>query len=166
MTNEMTELIKASIGVNHLRLVAIMSLRGILIYVLAIVSIRLNKKFLGIRTSYNFILFVMLGSMFADAITYESLFLPITSTIIILSLTNRMVSILFFHYPKLESFFVGTPVLLVSNGEIQWHNMRSQLITGSDLLNALQTQLHTDSFAKIDFAYLSTDGTIHFVLKS
>lgn len=166
MLNKVAETLKIIVGWDHINLVLVMSMRGIILYTLAMLSIRFNKKFLGIRTSYNFILFVMLGSMSAAAITDEGLFLPITSTIIFLSLINRIISSLFFYYPYLEVFFVGNPVLLVSNGEVQWHNMKTHLITGSDLLNALQTQLHIDDFSKIDFAYLATDGTINFIKKS
>lgn len=152
-------------GWEHFNLVLAMSMRGVILYVLAIVSIRLNKKFLGIRTSYNFILFVMLGSLCAAAITEEGLFLPITSTIILLSLLNRILSSFFFHYPQLENVFLGKPVLLVSNGEFQRHNMRAYFVTTNDLVNALQTQLHTNDFGKVESAYLATDGTINFITK-
>lgn len=166
MVSKMIETLETIIGWEHLNLVFTMSVRGIILYTLAIVSIRLNKKFLGIRTSYNFILFVMLGSMCAAAITEEGLFLPITSTIIVLSLLNRIISGLFFHHPWLETVFLGKPVLLISNGELQRHNMRSHFVTTTDLLNAMQTQLHTSDFAKVDSAYLATDGTINFITKA
>jgi uncharacterized membrane protein YcaP (DUF421 family) len=143
-----------------------MSVRGIILYTLSIMSIRLNKKFLGIRTSYSFILYVMLGSLCAAAITEEGLFLPITSTILVLSLINRVMSSLFFHHSWLETVFLGSPVLLVSNGELQRHNMRSHFVTITDLSNALQTQLHTNDLGKVDSAYLATDGTINFITKS
>ena len=166
MTSKITELLNTIIGMDHIGLVVVMTMRGILLYMLSMLSIRLNKKFLGIRTSYSFILFVMLGSLSAAAVVDEGLFLPIVSTLIILSIINRVVATVFFHYPRLENFFIGELVPLVSDGEIQWHNMRAHLISGRDLLNALQTQLHMEDFSKISLAYLATDGTINFVLKS
>jgi uncharacterized membrane protein YcaP (DUF421 family) len=166
MKTEIIETLKIIIGSERINLVVAMSMRGIILYALSMLSIRFNKKFLGIRTSSNFILFVMLGSMSAAAVTEEGLFLPIVFTIIILSAINKVISSLFFYFPWLEHFFTGKPVTLISNGEIQWHNMKTHFITRNDLLNALQTQLHTDSFSKVDFAYLAIDGTINFIIKS
>lgn len=166
MISKITEAFEIIIGLDHWNLVLGMCIRGIILYTLSIMSIRLNKKFLGIRTSYSFILYIMLGSMCAAAIIEEGLFLPITSTIIILGLINRIMSALFFHYSWLETIFVGSPVVLISNGELQKHNMRSHFVTTTDVLNALQSQLHTSDFSKIEVAYLATDGTINFIVKT
>ena len=159
------EMLTVTLGLESCNLMIIMILRGLIIYASTIIFLRLNKKFLGIRTSYNFILFVLFGSMSATAITSDGLFLPIMATIFILSLINKGLSCLFYHYSYLEEFLVGAPVLLVSNGEIQWHNMKKSFITQNNLLNALQTQLHTNNFSKVDSAYLATDGTINFITK-
>ncbi len=166
MISKIVTTLETIMGWDHFNLVLAMSIRGIVLYTLSIMSIRLNKKFLGVHTAYSFILFVTLGSLCSSAITEEGLFLPITSTIIVLSLINRMLSYLFFRYPWLEAIFSGAPVLLIRNGEFQMHNMRAHFITTTDLLNALQTQLHTNDFNKVESAYLATDGTINFVIKS
>ena len=108
----------------------------------------------------------MLGSLCAAAVTEEGLFLPIVSAILVLSVINRILSSFFFYYPWLEDVCLGKPVLLISNGEFQRDNMRSHLVTRTDLSNALQTQLHTNDFSKVESAYLATDGTINFVTKS
>jgi uncharacterized membrane protein YcaP (DUF421 family) len=133
MISKITELFNTIIGMDHINLVTVMAIRGIILYALSMLSIRFNKKFLGVRTSYSFILFVMLGSLSAAAIIDEGLFLPIVSTLIILSFINRIIATIFFYYPRLESFFLGESVPLISKGEIQWHNMRAHLITGNDL---------------------------------
>ncbi len=166
MISKIIESFEIIIGWDHINLVLAMSVRGIILYILSIMSVRLNKKFLGIRTSYSFILYIMLGSMCAAAVIEEGLFLPITSTIILLSLINRIISTLFFYYPWMETVLLGEPVLLISKGEFQKHNMRAHLVTTNDLLKALQTHLHTNDFNKIESVYLTTDGIINFITKS
>lgn len=166
MISKIVESLETIVGWDHINLVFGMSVRGVIIYTLATISIRLNKKFLGVRTSYNFILFITLGSLCASAITEEGLFLPITSTIVVLSIMNSIITRLFFHYPRFENFFTGKPTLLISNGEVQLNNMRAHFITKTDLINALQTQMHTTDFTKVEFAYLATDGTINFIIRS
>lgn len=151
---------------DSLSSIIMMSMRGVIVYISSILLIRINRKFFGIRTASNFTLFVMLGSMFATAIIVDGLFLPIISTIFFLSLVNRVVAAIFFYYPRCEELIVGKPVVIFSNGDIHWSNMKKNFISKNDLLNALQTQMNANNFLKIDSAYLATDGTINFILKS
>ncbi len=141
-----------------------MVIRGFILYFSTIFLIKINKKFLGVRSSDSFLLFIMLGSICATAVTGDAPFISVFFTILILILMNKTLAIIFFYYPGVESFFTGESVLLVSNGQIQWQNMKKHHITKKDLFNALQTQLHTDDLLKIDRAYLATDGAINFIV--
>lgn len=166
MSDTLAEILKKIFGFEHtIGLTLAMTLRGLALYVSTIFFIRVNKRFFGVRTPTNFILFIMLGSIFASAVTGASPFLPIILTVLILMLINKAVVIIFFKYPEIEALFVGTPVVLIDHGKIQWSNMRRHHITENNLINALQTQLHTNDFSKIEMAYLATDGTINFIVK-
>lgn len=160
------EMVYMALGVGNISLAFMMSIRGFIVYISTMALVRINRKFLGVRTSSNFVLFIMLGSMFAAAVTSENLFLPIMITIFFLSFVNRYVASLFFYYPQLGELFVGAPVVLVSDGVVHWRNMEKHLVSKNDLLNELQTQLHITDVSKIERAYLATDGTIDFVMKA
>lgn len=73
------------IGLEHdLEITLGMIIRGLILYASTIFFIKSNKKFLGMRSTTNFILFIMLGSICATAITGDAPFISVLLTIIIL----------------------------------------------------------------------------------
>lgn len=155
-----------TVALEHSNSLAGMCVRAFVIYVVTIAFIRLNRKFIGTRTSYNFPLFIILGSASAAAIEQRELFLPILGTIIFLILLNIFLGTLSFYFPTFERFFVGAPVILIKNGIVRWDIMRSYSITEHELRNALQQQLHTNDFSIIEKALLTNEGTINFLVKT
>jgi uncharacterized membrane protein YcaP (DUF421 family) len=140
-----------------------MLIRSIIIYFFGVTLARFNKKLIGIRTPFNFILFIMLGSVFANAIVDEKFFLATMAITLFLILLNGLMTMLSFHIPFIESFVKGMDVILVKNGEIQWHAMKKNFITERELLKELHKQVHTNSLKKISSAVLESDGTINFI---
>jgi len=142
-----------------------MTIRGIIVYLFGITLTRFNKKLFGIRTPFNFILFIMLGSIFANAILYADTFIHTLGTVLILMLLNGLITVLSYYVPVIELFVKGSPSQLVKNGEIQWDEMRKEFITQRELLTELHSKLHTHDLNKIAAANLESDGTIEFIEK-
>ena len=142
-----------------------MLLRAFILYFSSFLLIRFNKRFMGIRTPFNFVLFVMLGSISAIAITEHAPFLPVLAIIFLLIFLNRAISFIEFHSPAFERLFKGEIIELVRNGEIQWDNMKRNAITKRELLNELQSRLHTRDLTEISLALLASDGEINFIKK-
>lgn len=166
MLENFSDILKATFGQNlDLMPFIYMSLRSLFIYISGLVFVRFNKKFIGTRTPYNFMLFMMLGSMSAAAITGAAPFLPVYGAILSLIFLNKFIACLSFYFPTFERIFKGPAVLLVKNGKINWDNMKNNYITKIELINALQQQQHRNNLAETDFAFLATDGTINFIGK-
>lgn len=142
-----------------------MSFRAIFVYFLGVIIARSNKKIIGIRTPFNFMLFVMLGSIFANAIIMVETFLSIMVAACVLIILNYTMKTIAFHSTLVERFVKGTAVELVHDGHINWENMNSHGITKRELLNELATQAHTYTLDKIKTAILASDGTINFIYK-
>ena len=140
-----------------------MLIRSLIIYFFGVTIAHFNKKLIGIRTPFNFILFIMLGSIFANAIVDKNVFLVTMAATLFLILLNGLMTMLSFHIPFIESFVKGNDTILVKNGHIQWHAMEENFITKRELLKELHTQLHTNSLKKISYAILESDGTINFI---
>lgn len=159
--------LKEAFGLTSHTLILLFSmvLRGIIIYFVGISLARFNKKLMGIRTPFNFILVVMLGSIFAGAIMDANWFIPIISTILVLTLLNGLMTMLAFYVPAIELFVKGAPSILVKDGTIQWDAMKKNFITENELLNELHTQMHTHDLNGIESAILASDGTINFIRK-
>jgi len=138
-------------------------IRSLIIYFFGVTIAHFNKKLIGIRTPFNFILFIMLGSIFANAIVDKNVFLVTIAATLFLILLNGLMTILSFYIPFIESFVKGKDIVLVKNGTIQWHAMKKNFITERELLKELHTKLHTNSLKRISSAVLESDGTINFI---
>ena len=167
MESRYIELIKEIIGFYLFSFSVLfqMMMRGIIIYFLGLTIARFNKKLLGVRTPFNFILFVIFGSIFANAIVDAKLFLPIIGTMILLISLNGFMTMLAYYFPLIESFVKGHPSVIVKKGKIQWDEMEKNFITEQEVLNELHAQLHVTSLEKIEYAFLESDGTITFIKK-
>lgn len=143
-----------------------MGLRAIIIYFIGVTISRSNKKIMDIHTPFNFMLFVMLGSIFAQAILIKKMFLQVLCAISTLIFVNYIMKKLSFHFPIIERFVKGSRVFLIENGEINWDEMSSHGITKRELLNELASQLHTYDLTRVERVILGSDGTMNFVLKS
>ncbi len=167
MWNSILDYLLDSFGFNFMTIpdALMMIIRGIIIYFVGISLARFNKKLIGVRTPFNFILFVMLGSIFAQAIIDGSSFIPILATIVALTMLNGLMTLLAYYSPSIEDFVKGQPSILLKDGEIQWSKMRKYYITEQELLNELNAQLHTNNFNKVESAILASDGTINFIEK-
>jgi len=159
--------ISESFGFNFMTIpdTIMMIIRGIIVYFTGVTLARFNKKLMGIRTPFNFLLFIMLGSIFAQAIIDGSSLIPILGTIATLFSLNGLMTMLAYSSPSIESFIKGQPSVLVKDGEIQWSKMKKYFITEQGLLNELHAQLHTQNLNKVAFAFLASDGTINFIIK-
>jgi uncharacterized membrane protein YcaP (DUF421 family) len=166
----LTQLFKAlqeALGITTFSFAALfyMIIRGIIVYLFGLTLARFNKKLIGIRTPFNFILFIMLGSIFANAILNADVFLPTLGTILILMLLNGLVTMLTFHFPLVELFVKGSTSIVVKDGEIVWEAMEENFITERELFNELHAQLNTHDLSIIEKAILTSDGSIHFIKK-
>ncbi len=163
----MLSILQKAIGWNDTLLTAFlcMMIRGLVIYLLGVVIARFDKKLIGMRNPFNLILFVMLGSIFASAITDPNLFLPIIGTFLFLVFLNALTTLLAFNFPAIEKFIKGASVVLIKNGEIQRKAMRANFITENELYSEIQTQLHANDLKNITTALLESDGSINFIVK-
>lgn len=142
-----------------------MCIRALCVYFIGVSLARSNKKIIGIRTPFNFILFIMMGSIFANAIVTGALFLPIIGTVLLLVFVNASMEALAFYFPWVERFVKGSSVELVKDGQIHWNVMKAHFITKRELLNELASQAHNYDIDKVKQAVLASDGTINFVFK-
>jgi len=142
-----------------------MIVRALIIYSFGVTLARFNKKLLGLRTPFNFILFVMIGSVSANAIATRELFLPTLGTLLFLTTLNGFITMLSFYFPAIERFVKGSDRVLVKEGKIQWNAMKSDLITERELMNELRTKLSTADLNEVRSAVLASDGSINFVRK-
>jgi uncharacterized membrane protein YcaP (DUF421 family) len=140
-----------------------MMARAVVVYFLGICLIRFNRRFMSLRTTFNFFLFILMGSILGAAIVGQLEFFITLIVIIFLMLLDYLFTMLVFYFPSIGALVKGNPEILVRDGNIDWSMMKKHLITQDELMEALHRMNATDMH-KVRYAYFETDGTITIIL--
>lgn len=141
-----------------------MALRALIVYVVAIVLVRLGeKRFLGKFTALDVILGIMLGSVLSRAITGQSPFYPTLVAALVLVVLHWLFAALAFRYDGFGGLVKGQERVLVREGEIQWDAMRKGHISRRDLDGALRTEANLADVSQVKEARLERSGEISVI---
>lgn len=140
--------------------------RTLIVYFGAILLFRINKQILGIKTVFNLVINILIGSILANGILgggFEFVYAICAALTLVVS--NWLLEVLVYYSPLLSKIFNGTSIFLIKDKQIQWEAMRNHSITQEDLLEELHLKLHTDDLSTVKDAYLETTGEISFIKK-
>lgn len=139
-----------------------MALRAIVVYLAAIVLVRLGeKRFLGKYAALDVILGFMLGSVLSSAITGSAPFFEtILGGALVLVSMHWLFAVLSFRSDPFGDLVKGTARVLVRDGQIDWDSMQSGHISRNDLLAALRANGQLDEVGKVKEARLERSGDI------
>jgi uncharacterized membrane protein YcaP (DUF421 family) len=160
------DFIDSLLGLNEEELTFIhMSMRGIVVYFFGMLLLQINRQIIDTRSPFNFILFIMLGTILATAITGHTPFFSVIGMTFVLTIVNWILLRIAFHIPWLEKLLKGSPIELVIDGTIQWDKMKRHAITERDLLYVLRTTAGSRDIEKIEKAFLESSGVISIIVK-
>ncbi len=141
-----------------------MSLRALVVFVLAIGMIRLgSKRFMGQSTALDVLLGIVFGSTVSRAITGTAPFFPALAASLTLVLVHWLFSALAVRSPRFETLVKGHERTLVRDGEIQWSEMRRAHITAHDLEEALRVNGKSLDLRAVKAAQLERNGDISLI---
>lgn len=122
-----------------------MVLRAIIIYIAALVMVRIGqKRFLGRNTAFDLILGIILGSVVSRAINGSGEFFPTIASGFALVFLHWFFAALAFRYDRFGNLVKGRPRTLIEEGNIVWDAMRKSNISRTDLNTALRLELNQD----------------------
>lgn len=140
-----------------------MALRAALVYVIAVVLLRLaERRFMTRSSPFDLVLAIIIGSVISRAITGNSPFLPTLSAAAVLVLAHSVVSTLAFRIRWLGKLVKGSPRTLVHDGQVDRRAMRRSHIGERDLESAVRRAGLTD-IGQVGRAYLERDGSITII---
>jgi uncharacterized membrane protein YcaP (DUF421 family) len=141
-----------------------MVLRAIIIYIAALVMVRIGqKRFLGRNTAFDLILGIILGSVVSRAINGSGEFFPTIASGFALVFLHWFFAALAFRYDRFGNLVKGRPRTLIEEGSIVWDAMRKSNISRTDLNTALRLELNQDDLDGVRQARLERSGDISFV---
>ncbi len=146
--------------------IAQMSLRAFVVFVLAIIMIRIgNKRFMGKSAALDVLLGIVFGSMVSRAITGNAPFTPTLIASFVLVLLHWLSSAIAFRSQWFGTLVKGHDSALVRDGEIQWDAMKKTHVTEHDLQESLRTNGHPPDVSKVAEARLERNGDISVIMK-
>jgi uncharacterized membrane protein YcaP (DUF421 family) len=143
-----------------------MSLRALVVFVLAIAMIRIgNKRFMGKNAALDVLLGIIFGSMVSRAITGNAPFLPTLVASFVLILLHWVASAIAFRSHRFGILVKGHDSTLVRDGEIQWEAMRKVHLTEQDLQEAIRNSGKQPDVSKVASAHLERNGDVSVIMR-
>jgi uncharacterized membrane protein YcaP (DUF421 family) len=143
------------------------SLRSILIFIFALVLIRVGKKrFLGRSTAFDIVLSVILGSVLSRSVNGSAQFLETLAASTTIVLLHWLMSFILVHSKKFANLIEGIPRQLISGGKIDHQVLKKSHLRESDLIESARIQGNVSDLNKIKESFLETSGQISVVIKS
>ena len=140
--------------------------RTIIMYLIVIMVMRImGKRQIGQLQPYEFVIAIMISDL--ATLPMQDGAIPLWTGIVpILSLLLLQLCISFgvLKIKKIRSFFCGKPCIMVKNGLIIENNLRNQMYTLDDLLEALRIKGYPD-VRKIQLAILENNGELSVIPK-
>jgi uncharacterized membrane protein YcaP (DUF421 family) len=140
------------------------SLRGIVIFIATLLMVRLaDKRFMGKKTAFDFILGLILASMLARGINGSAPLFPTLVCGFVLVGLHRALAAIAFRSHRFGQLVKGTDDILVEDGQVRWAKMRSNAVTERDLLESCRIQGKVESVAQVKSARMERNGDISII---
>ncbi len=168
MLDDISEILNWLIGLNldNKELsVMHMSVRAVIVFIAAIIMIRIgDKRFMGRNTALDVMLGIVFGSVVSRAITGNAPFFPTLAASLVLVLLHWFMSFIAFRWNGFGDLVKGNKRLLIRDGEIQWENMKKSHTTENDLQEALRTEGQQPDVSREKSAHLERNGDISIIM--
>ncbi len=141
-----------------------MVLRTIVIYVAALVLVRLaSRRLLAKPSAFDIIVAIMLGSILSRAINSSADLLPTLAAGAALLAMQWLLAFVAVRTRWLGPMVKGGPVLLIEDGKIREKGLRHAGLTHEDLTEALRLAIRDEDPARVRRAYMERNGKISVI---
>ncbi len=143
-----------------------MACRGVLVFLIALVLIRVSgRRSFGMGTPVGNIVMMLQGSILSRAVVGTASFFPVIAAATAIAVTHRIVGLILAKNPKLAHLLEGEKFLLYENGEFIPASMTRMMVSEDEVRHALRESLYVDSMDCIEKAYMERNGKITFIKK-
>ncbi len=144
-----------------------MSSRGIVIFFIALVLIRLSgRRSFGLHMPLDNIITIMLGAVLSRALVGASDFLAVITACTVIVLIHRGVAWLIVHNPRVSRLIEGEKMILFEGGHFIQQNMNKAQVCQEDILQGVRRSALTADLDKIQQIFIERNGEISSIKKS
>ncbi len=141
--------------------------KGILsVAVLFLLTKLMGRKQVGQMNLFDYVIGITIGSLAAEmTLNPEIDFFEGIFSLVIYAAIALLISLLTQKSMNARRFFIGSPLVLIQNGEILYHNVKVAKLDINDLLQEARVNGYFD-LSQVEFALMEGNGQISFLLKS
>ena len=140
--------------------------RAFIIFILGLAMVRVgDRRSLSEKTGFDTLFLVLMGAVLARAINGSAAFLTTIGCALFLMVVHRFFAFVAYRSHAFGKLIKGEPVKLVTNGTVDWKNMKKHLVSKHDLEEDLRLSAATEDLEKIKAARLERSGDISFIKK-
>jgi uncharacterized membrane protein YcaP (DUF421 family) len=143
-----------------------MSIRGITVFILALVLIRISgRRSFGLHTPLDNIITILLGAVLSRAVVGASPFIPVIICSLVIVVIHRLLGMLVSRNEKFGSLIEGNKMLLFKDGRFIDDNMKRAQVCKENIMQGIRESALTDDLNTIDRVYIERNGVISVVKK-
>lgn len=143
-----------------------MSCRGIVIFIIALILIRISgRRSFGQSTPADNIISILLGAILSRAVTGVSPFIPVIAVCFVIVILHRLFLLLMVRNPKFQDKCEGKKILLFEKNNFVESNLNRALVSKEDVLQSLRRSTFSDDLDSIDKIYMERNGKISILKK-
>ena len=143
-----------------------MSLRGVAVFILALVLFRISgRRSFGIGSPLDNIIVILLGAILSRAVVGASPFIPVMVTCTIIVLLHRIVSWLKAKSDRFSKFVEGEKIILFKDGNFIQHNLNRAQLNKEDIMQEVRKTALTNDLCTISEIFIERSGHIGIVKK-
>lgn len=161
----MTEVFGGDVPQDPMRLFQV-GLRAALVYLIALVLVRLGKsRFMSQASAIDVVVVFILGSILSRGVTGSA---SISSTLVasaVLVLFHFSLTYITCRYHRFGDLLKGHTRVLVDHGKIDWQGLSQSHLSEGDLHEAVRLRAGTDDIEQILMAYKERSGAVSVILR-
>ena len=143
-----------------------MSMRGITVFVLALLLIRISgRRSFGLHTPLDNIITILLGAILSRAVVGASPFIPIIVCCLVIVVIHRLLGTFISRSETFSSIIEGKKMLLFKDGYFIDDNMKKAQVCKENIMQGIRESALTDDLEKIDRVYIEKNGVISAIKK-
>jgi len=141
-----------------------MSLRAMLVFVIALVLIRVSgRRSFGLHAPLDNIIVILLGAILSRAVVGASPFGPVIGATVIIVVMHRLFGLVISRHSRLARGIEGEKIGLYENGRFIHENMSRCMVSPEDIAYAVRKALQQDDLYSVKRIYMESNGEITVV---
>lgn len=150
---------------EHLNILQ-MSSRGIVMFIVALILIRLSgRRSFGVRTPLDNIIVISLGAIMSRGVVGASPYVPVMVCCFVIVLLHRLFGWLIATSKAFGRFVEGDKIILFDKGKFIDDHMRSGLVCQEDIMQGVRKSALTEDMDRIEKVYMERNGEISSIRK-